>query len=690
MDMNDAVDSDPTSGDTCNFATTLTAAGTRFRVVPAVAAAAAEPATATKDAKGCTVIVLGSEDHVQVLVERIREISALLTRADRVLTHAAFESTTGEVAQRVNELRFLRTHPDQFPNAATELSPHLATLLAKRQCVPAEPRRDSLEAGPSPAELATDAPKGEEEPGFDMDAYVSTNDAADSSSLTSSQKEMIHVTASTFGELQRYQEIELDDEHEQLLRRPLVRQYFVDGVLHRAAKKMHVPWQELFQDLIYVAAIAKAGYVLHHDMSWAGLARFTLVYIPIFFHWTMMTLYNNRFVHNDLFHKFYTIVQMLCVTYMASNCANAFDPAPAVNTSAGYLLAVVASMAANMLAHAWVAAANDTVRHHVLVLAGIRVPELSLFLAAALVPAGSTSQFALWSAAIGTASVLHLSNGALMRRIRGPVLAVNIEHLAERYGLYVIVVLGEIAVAIIFESTASSGATPWLAAAFGLLTGYALQFIYFRVEAASHRMHAIRRSVQTGLAWSLGHIPLGWAIVALGAGIANLVAQTVVAPPMSILNAGTAPMALKDAGNTLIQLASGGGGASTDPSLVAPFLHWVYWSLLSLTFAIMGCLGLLHLDDKSVTHTIPRRTLILSRFAFAALFLVLGGLGTDSVGHFTPLESLGLGAAVSVLAMIVEEVGGLCSKRKTPPSGLFARTQRRPSMSGQAMLKENV
>ncbi len=43
----------------------------------------------------------------------------------------------------------------------------------------------------------------------------------------------------------------------------------------------HATWFELFFDLVFVAVIIQMSHGLADDYSWAGVARFALLFLPI-------------------------------------------------------------------------------------------------------------------------------------------------------------------------------------------------------------------------------------------------------------------------------------------------------------------------------------------------------------------------------------------------------------------------
>ncbi len=97
--------------------------------------------------------------------------------------------------------------------------------------------------------------------------------------------------------------------------------------LHTANEGEHerkVTWLELFYDLVYVAAIIQLGNTLSNDVSWNGFIRFVALFIPIWWSWTGITFYVNRFVVDDLLHRLLIFTQIGFIAILAMSTQDAF------------------------------------------------------------------------------------------------------------------------------------------------------------------------------------------------------------------------------------------------------------------------------------------------------------------------------------------------------------------------------
>src|SRR5947199_4384468 len=80
-----------------------------------------------------------------------------------------------------------------------------------------------------------------------------------------------------------------------------------------------VTWMELFFDLIFVAAVAEVGAPLGDDYSLAGLARYSFLFVLIWWAWSGHTLYSTRFDHDDVVQRGLILLQCFIAAIMAAN-----------------------------------------------------------------------------------------------------------------------------------------------------------------------------------------------------------------------------------------------------------------------------------------------------------------------------------------------------------------------------------
>ncbi|AZB42637.1 low temperature requirement protein A [Bacillus sp. FJAT-42376] len=91
-----------------------------------------------------------------------------------------------------------------------------------------------------------------------------------------------------------------------------------------------VLWLELFYDLIFVAAVAKATHLLLHVeegiVPAEYLFKFILIFIPIWWAWVGQTLFINRYGEDCFSQRIFMIIQMVFVVLMTASLSSDFDP----------------------------------------------------------------------------------------------------------------------------------------------------------------------------------------------------------------------------------------------------------------------------------------------------------------------------------------------------------------------------
>jgi low temperature requirement protein LtrA len=280
-----------------------------------------------------------------------------------------------------------------------------------------------------------------------------------------------------------------------------------------AVEEKRVSWAELFFDLVFVFAITQLSTLLHADHSWAGIGRTLVVFVPIYWAWVAMSVHaNTRDVENPV-DRLGIFTVALASLYMALAVPAVFS-GQAVFFAAAYLGARIVLLALVLRSR------------------GLFVNPFSLavfvtgplrLLGAFLSPAWLV---ALWS----VAAAVDVAAPAAARRLVVARIRYHPLHLPERFGLFLIIALGESIVAIGAPASATGGfAAPTVlavAVAFGLACG--LWWVYFIFSAS-----AIQHSVAIGRVpadvirsvLSYGHFALIGSIVAIAVGLRDVVGE---------------------------------------------------------------------------------------------------------------------------------------------------------------------
>jgi low temperature requirement protein LtrA len=274
---------------------------------------------------------------------------------------------------------------------------------------------------------------------------------------------------------------------------------------------------ELLFDLTYIVAVARAALELRNALGLGhlghALASYSVVFFGLWWAWTNSTWFASAYDTDDVPYRLLTMLQMAGVLIFSAGIPAAAEHYDFPVVVAGYVLMRMALVAQALRAAAGhPGGRGGTVRYAV----GIFVVQLSwigwLALPGLLRMAGLVVLVAAEPAVLAWAE------------IRGGGIPWNPGHIADRYGQFTIIVLGEVISAVgsaIGSAVTDKRASPGLItiAASGLLLVFALWWSYFKHDA----VREIRRETRGSLRWaSLGavaHYLIFAAVAALGAGL---------------------------------------------------------------------------------------------------------------------------------------------------------------------------
>ncbi|MCA9514322.1 MAG: low temperature requirement protein A, partial [Myxococcales bacterium] len=269
---------------------------------------------------------------------------------------------------------------------------------------------------------------------------------------------------------------------------------------------------ELFYDLIFVAGIIQLGNALSANVSVGGFFGFLGLFAPLWLMWTSFTFFSNRFEVDDLTHRLSVFLQMFAVGGMAITVQRVLEGGDHTAFALSYAggRSVLAVMYLRAKKH--VPEAVGLARRYSLLFA---VDAALWFASAALPPPWC---YALWAAGCGVELSIPMSRHNRELTARHPA---DVIHMSERYGLLVIIVLGESFVKVLSDLAARPvTADVYLLGAMALLITCSLWWIYFDDVAGSR----IRRSPGAPFIWIYTHLPMSAAVTAVGVGIKKALA----------------------------------------------------------------------------------------------------------------------------------------------------------------------
>jgi len=272
---------------------------------------------------------------------------------------------------------------------------------------------------------------------------------------------------------------------------------------------------ELFFDLVFVFALTQVTLLMSNDPTWAGLGEGMLVLALLWWAWGAYAWLTNYIAADEGVERLLMFGAMGAFLLAALAVPDAFESEA--------LLFALAYATARWLHIFIFAEANDDVdtRQAIRTLARTALPAPLLLIIGAL--AGGTAQTIIWLVALAIDFA-----GPFVFGVRG--FQVSAGHFAERFGLIVIIALGESIVAIGagLEGEVDGGVV--VAAALGLVAACALWWAYFDVIAlvAERRFRQSRgddRALIARDAYSYLHLPMIAGIVLLALGVKKTIAD---------------------------------------------------------------------------------------------------------------------------------------------------------------------
>ena len=272
---------------------------------------------------------------------------------------------------------------------------------------------------------------------------------------------------------------------------------------------------ELLFDLTFVVAVSQAAASLAHGLAEghtaSALVGYVLVFFAIWWAWMNFTWFASAYDTDDVPYRLLTLLQMAGVLVLAAGVAPASDGYDYRTVTWGYVVMRLAMVVQWLRAGAADPERRRTARRYAL---GIGVLQV-LWMLRLLLPREPVS-VVLVSFAVLAAAELAVPYWA-ERHARTTW---HPHHIAERYGLFTIIVLGEcvLGATTAFQGAAAgSGWSPELitTGAAGLILGFALWWLYFLREAAV----GLEQRRELSFLWGYGHLIVFASLAALGAGL---------------------------------------------------------------------------------------------------------------------------------------------------------------------------
>jgi low temperature requirement protein LtrA len=304
--------------------------------------------------------------------------------------------------------------------------------------------------------------------------------------------------------------------------------------IHDAGQARHATWLELFFDLVVVVAVSRLGVRLHGDHSASGVAAFSGLLVVIWWIWISFSYFADLFDDDRVLDRTAQLLAMVGVAVAALALPGSGTAPPEVFAAAN---AALFGLLAALYVHAGRGEprARELCRWYTVgSLTGMGLWLVSLAL-------GPPARYLAWGLAVTANAVI--SGPLAYARMRHP--PVQVSHMPERFGLFVLVVLGESILAVVNGvAHVHFGGDAVLIGLAGFLIAACLWWVYFDGfdEAAINRAIAggSRAQVRSFL-YGYGHLLIYAAIVVTGVGIQLAIEETARAgEPVPLIGLGVA------------------------------------------------------------------------------------------------------------------------------------------------------
>lgn len=296
---------------------------------------------------------------------------------------------------------------------------------------------------------------------------------------------------------------------------------------HRSATPL-----ELFFDLVFVVAIARAASALHHGVAEAhaveALVSYCMAFFGVWWAWMNFTWFSTSYDNGDVLSRVLVFVQMTGALILAVGVEPLFAHRDFTLTVIGYVVIRIGFVSM------WLRAARDDPEHRPADLryaGGVALIQVGWVLMLFLPP-----QLQLPAFVVGVIIELLIP---IWAELATPT-PWHAHHVRERYGLFTIIVLGEsiLSASVAIESITAEGTLD--GGLIGIIVGsllivYAMWWLYFYQPA-----DYLLRSLREAFGWSYGHVLVFGSTAAVGAGLAVVIDQATHHAEISATEAGMA------------------------------------------------------------------------------------------------------------------------------------------------------
>lgn len=307
---------------------------------------------------------------------------------------------------------------------------------------------------------------------------------------------------------------------------PHLRQWVEGGddnvkTLYREKDARRVSWEELFYDLLYVGIMQQLAHGFAHDLSkWFD---FLVLFCSLWTIYIHSISYIARFDSRDLIHKhIFYFAQSIALVSLALSIPETYEESGGRAFGVSYIVSLVCVI----VMYCWVEYcqlfgydARQTkypgkkIRQQPIIYITILTLSVIPWLISVIY---GKYWYWFWIPSIFMTHLLDAWHGVVLYS------PLTIEHWIERIGLYSIIVFGEVVITLIAFDSYPFDWDSFVLGILGLALTFAIKIIYFDIQGAKKKLHALYRNRFTAYFWTYSHLVFSFSLASICVGISGI------------------------------------------------------------------------------------------------------------------------------------------------------------------------
>lgn len=277
-------------------------------------------------------------------------------------------------------------------------------------------------------------------------------------------------------------------------------------------KERKASWLELFYDLMFVTIIAQLSVTLYKHVSFSGIVAFILLFIPAWWIWNSITFYNERYEMNDIRHRVFTFLNMIPLAGISFSISG-------INNGRADIFAISYIISRLLLIYLWFTAGESKIERKLSWIFSIGF-SISVMIWIGSIYAPIPYKFIMWGCGI----MIDMITPMVTLKTQSKLPKISTSHIPERFGLLVILTIGETIIASVNGLNTKLDLN--LSTAFSCILGLCISFLIWWLYIDHVMYRVFKRNVWHILGWSYLHLPLTISITAVGSGILAVFASS--------------------------------------------------------------------------------------------------------------------------------------------------------------------